>query len=109
MDCLYSRRYLGQRVQWLLRTRQPESVPGSTVYAEIGPGKCKADLGIDAPNTSSTYQYIKSNASFDDGYGHLKVTDNVTGDWVSDTVRIGGVDVTSLQFGVAYNTSVTRT
>ena len=62
----------------------------------------------DSPNTSSTYSYIKSNSSFDDGYTQGSAALNVSGDWVSDDVHINGVKVTGLQFGIAYNTTQTR-
>ena len=72
--------------------------------------RASADNIADSPNTSSTYSYIKSNATFNDNYqiGPTSSNLNVSGDWVSDTMSIGSAQITGLQFGVAYNTTQTR-
>lgn len=51
-------------------------------------------------NASSTYQYIGSyfNISYVDGSG-------ASGDYVSDTVRLGSTELDRLQFGVGYSSS----
>lgn len=54
-------------------------------------------------NSSSTYQYINSefNISYVDGSGS-------TGDYVSDTLSFGGIDLEEQQFGVGYVSSSTE-
>lgn len=56
--------------------------------------------GTYAPNSSSTYEYINSlfNISYVDGSG-------AAGDYVSDTVRIGGASLTDQEFGIGYTSS----
>ncbi|KAL2128372.1 hypothetical protein VTI74DRAFT_9277 [Chaetomium olivicolor] len=56
--------------------------------------------GTYSANSSSTYEYIGSyfNISYVDGSG-------ATGDYVSDTVTIGGQKIDRLQFGIGYSSS----
>lgn len=59
-----------------------------------------AYAGTYSANSSSTYSYIGSwfNISYVDGSG-------ASGDYVSDTLTIGGTTVDSLQFGVGYKST----
>ncbi|KAL2139639.1 hypothetical protein VTI28DRAFT_4915 [Corynascus sepedonium] len=59
-----------------------------------------AYAGTYSANSSSTYQYIASNfnISYVDGSG-------ASGDYVSDTVTIGGQTIDRLQFGVGYSST----
>ncbi|KAK3302464.1 aspartic peptidase domain-containing protein [Chaetomium strumarium] len=59
--------------------------------------------GTYTANSSSTYEYISSyfNISYIDGSG-------ASGDYVSDTVTIGGQKVERLQFGVGYSSANTQ-
>ncbi|KAL2349635.1 aspartic proteinase precursor [Cryomyces antarcticus] len=56
--------------------------------------------GTFAPNSSTTYKYLNSdfNISYVDGSGS-------TGDYVSDTLRIGGATLKNQQFGIGYQSS----
>lgn len=56
--------------------------------------------GTYSPNKSSTYSYVGSwfNISYVDGSG-------AAGDYVTDTVSIGGANLSSLQFGIGYTSS----
>jgi hypothetical protein len=65
-----------------------------------GKGKPCAFAGTYSANSSSTYSYIASdfNISYVDGSG-------ASGDYVSDTITIGGTTLDSLQFGVGYESS----
>ena len=74
------------------------NVPGSQLCVEQG-NPCSASGTYDA-NSSSTYEYISSdfNISYVDGSGS-------SGDYVSDTVRLGGVSLTAQQFGIGYTSS----
>lgn len=56
--------------------------------------------GTYKPNASSTYSYVGSyfNISYVDGSG-------ASGDYVTDTVSIGGANLSSLQFGVGYSST----
>lgn len=58
------------------------------------------ETGTYTANSSSTYEYVSSlfNISYVDGSG-------ASGDYVSDTVTIGGTNITELQFGVGYTSS----
>lgn len=61
----------------------------------------KCDLaGTYSANRSSTYEYIGSwfNISYVDGSG-------ASGDYVSDTVTVGGAKLDRLQFGIGYSSS----
>ena len=51
-------------------------------------------------NSSSTYKFVNSdfNVSYADGSG-------AAGDYATDTVSIGGQSITSLQFGIGYNST----
>ena len=51
-------------------------------------------------NKSSTYKYVDSD--FQISYAD---TTGASGDYVTDTLHIGGKDVTGLQFGVGYNSN----
>jgi hypothetical protein len=59
-----------------------------------------AYAGTYTANSSSTYEYIGSyfNISYVDGSG-------ASGDYVSDTVTVGGQKIDQLQFGVGYSSS----
>ncbi|KAI9718941.1 MAG: hypothetical protein M1812_003826 [Candelaria pacifica] len=59
------------------------------------------DTGTYNANASSTYKYLNSgfNISYVDGSGAL-------GDYVTDTARIGNVEVPGLQFGVGYSSNL---
>lgn len=59
-----------------------------------------ASTGTYAANSSSTYEYVSSafNISYVDGSG-------ASGDYVTDTLTIGGTNVTELQFGVGYTST----
>ncbi|TKA65033.1 hypothetical protein B0A49_08805 [Cryomyces minteri] len=56
--------------------------------------------GTFAPNSSTTYKYLNGdfNISYVDGSGS-------TGDYVSDTFRIGGATLKHQQFGIGYQSS----
>ncbi|KAK5017021.1 hypothetical protein LTR60_001429 [Cryomyces antarcticus] len=56
--------------------------------------------GTFAPNSSTTYKYLNGdfNISYVDGSGS-------TGDYVSDTLRIGGATLKNQQFGIGYQSS----
>jgi hypothetical protein len=56
----------------------------------------------DNANSSTTYKYLSSdfNISYVDGSAAI-------GDYVADTLRIGGVELTDLQFGIGYLSSST--
>lgn len=56
--------------------------------------------GTYSANNSSTYEYVSGsfNISYVDGSG-------ASGDYVSDTLKIGGVSVIGMQFGVAYKST----
>ncbi|KAI9826242.1 MAG: hypothetical protein M1819_007409 [Sarea resinae] len=60
---------------------------------------CSAS-GSYSANSSSTYKYVSSdfNISYVDGSGAV-------GDYATDTLRIGGKDLTDLQFGIGYTSS----
>ncbi|KAI0887210.1 acid protease [Annulohypoxylon maeteangense] len=59
-----------------------------------------AFAGTYAANSSSTYGYVGSwfNISYVDGSG-------ATGDYVTDTITIGGTTLTDFQFGIGYTSS----
>jgi len=56
--------------------------------------------GYYSPNSSSTYKYINSvfNITYEDGSGS-------SGDYVSDTVRFGGVTIPNQELGVGYQST----
>jgi len=56
----------------------------------------------DTANSSSTYKYVSSdfNISYVDGSAAI-------GDYATDTLHIGGVDLTDAQFGIGYLSSST--
>lgn len=58
------------------------------------------EAGTYKANDSSTYTYLNSvfNISYVDGSG-------ASGDYATDTFRIGGVDVEDLQFGIGYTST----
>ena len=60
------------------------------------------DQGTYNANSSSTYHYLSSNftSSFID-------TTRSSGDYVTDTLRIGGAEITNLEFGVVYTGNLT--
>ncbi|KAJ9622473.1 hypothetical protein H2203_006697 [Taxawa tesnikishii (nom. ined.)] len=59
-----------------------------------------AVAGTYAPNSSTTYEYVNSlfNISYVDGSGSV-------GDYATDTLHIGGVEIPAQQFGVGYQSS----
>lgn len=59
-----------------------------------------AGSGTYNANSSSTYKYVSSNfnVSYADGSG-------ASGDYVTDTLSIGGKSITGLQYGVGYDSS----
>ncbi|CEI68677.1 putative aspartic-type endopeptidase opsB [Fusarium venenatum] len=59
-----------------------------------------AESGLYNPNKSSTYEYVNSdfNISYADGSG-------ASGDYVTDTFKMGQVSIKDLQFGIGYVTS----
>ncbi|RFN49675.1 hypothetical protein FIE12Z_6027 [Fusarium flagelliforme] len=59
-----------------------------------------AESGLYNPNKSSTYEYVNSdfNISYADGSG-------ASGDYATDTFRMGNVSIKDLQFGIGYVTS----
>lgn len=63
---------------------------------------CSATGTYDA-SSSSTYGYVSSdfNITYADGTG-------AAGDYVTDTIRIGGARVEDFQFGVGYSSSSAR-
>ncbi|KAK4580385.1 hypothetical protein LTR86_000588 [Recurvomyces mirabilis] len=65
-----------------------------------GQGNPCGASGTYAPNSSSTYQYLNSefNITYVDGSGS-------SGDYVSDTVRFGGVTLQNQQLGVGYTST----
>jgi hypothetical protein len=71
------------------------NTPSSSLCKERG-NLC-AVSGTYIANSSSTYSYIASNfnISYVDGSG-------ASGDYVTDTLVIGGTTITSLQFGIGY-------
>ncbi|KAH6654498.1 aspartic-type endopeptidase [Truncatella angustata] len=66
----------------------------------MGKSKPCSYAGTYSANSSSTYEYIGSyfNISYVDGSG-------ASGDYVSDSVTIGGTTVDNLQFGIGYKSS----
>ncbi|KAF4441254.1 hypothetical protein F53441_12103 [Fusarium austroafricanum] len=59
-----------------------------------------AESGLYSPNKSSTYDYLNSdfNISYADGSG-------ASGDYATETFRMGSVKIEDLQFGIGYVTS----
>ena len=59
-----------------------------------------SDSGTYNANSSSTYKFVNSNfnVSYEDGSG-------ASGDYVTDTVSIGGKSIKSMQFGVGYDST----
>lgn len=74
------------------------NTPSSTL-CEKKSQPCAAS-GTYAANSSSTYSYISSdfNITYVDGTGAV-------GDYVSDTVTVGGATLAKLQFGIGYSSS----
>lgn len=68
-------------------------------FCEQDQGGCGVS-GTYSANDSSTYKYVNSdfNISYVDGSGS-------SGDYVTDTVRFGGVTLTEQQFGIGYVSS----
>lgn len=69
---------------------------GNTVDPASGQIPCSVS-GTYSANASSTYKFVDSN--FQISYAD---TTGATGDYVTDTLHIGGKDVKDLQFGVGY-------
>lgn len=63
-------------------------------------GSVCAASGTYAPNSSTTYEYLNSdfNITYVDGTGSA-------GDYVSDVVRFGGVDLDAQEFGIGYTST----
>lgn len=61
------------------------------------------DTGTYTANASFTYEYLNSgfNISYVDGSGAL-------GDYVTDTARIGDIEVPDLQFGIGYRSTLPK-
>ncbi|OJD28240.1 hypothetical protein ACJ73_00370 [Blastomyces percursus] len=74
------------------------NAPNSTLCTQNG-DPC-ADSGTYNPEASSTYQFINSlfNITYVDGSG-------ASGDYVTDTLGLGGVSLPAFQFGVGFNSS----
>lgn len=74
------------------------NTPGSTLCSSIS-DPCSF-AGTYTANDSSTYGYVGSyfNISYVDGSG-------ASGDYVTDTITIGGTEIESLQFGIGYTSS----
>lgn len=74
--------------------------PSSTLCSGRG-DNCAASGTYDA-NSSSTYEYVSSyfNITYADG-------SSATGDYVTDTLSVGGVTLKSFQFGVGYSSKST--
>jgi hypothetical protein len=68
-----------------------------------GKGDNCATSGTYDANSSSTYEYISSdfNISYADGSG-------AAGDYVTDTISIGGATLKSFQFGIGYSSDSTE-
>lgn len=70
----------------------------STLCSSLG-SPCRTSGSYDG-DSSSTYSYVSSNfnISYADGSGAV-------GDYVTDTIRIGGITLKDFQFGVGYSSS----
>lgn len=71
----------------------------NSIFCVQGGNQC-GESGTYNANESSTYQYVNSvfNISYVDGSG-------ASGDYATDTFRIGGKTVEDLQFGIGYQSS----
>ncbi|MCJ1406513.1 hypothetical protein MMC19_000578 [Ptychographa xylographoides] len=69
---------------------------GNNINPDLGELPCSVS-GTYSANKSSTYKYVDS--EFDISYAD---TTSASGDYVTDTLHIGGADVKTLQFGVGY-------
>lgn len=67
------------------------------------PGKPCGDSGVYNANASTSYHYLSSdfNITYVDGSG-------AEGDYVTDTLRIGGVTLKGFQFGIGYSSTSTE-
>ena len=76
------------------------NTPTSDLCAKVS--ACE-DFGVYTANSSSTYRYIDGNfnISYQDG-------GSATGDYVSDTLTVGGLQVPNLQMGVAYHSETNQ-
>ncbi|KAM6505348.1 hypothetical protein FSOLCH5_014573 [Fusarium solani] len=74
------------------------NTPDSTLCST--PANLCAESGIYNANKSSTYRYVGSdfNVTYADGSG-------AAGDYATDTLWLGKIKVTDLQFGIGYKTS----
>lgn len=78
------------------------NAPSSAICQFRDLGLC-SDAGTYEANSSSSYEFVSSNfnISYADGSG-------ASGDYATDTVRIGGEELTGLQFGIGYVSSSTE-
>ncbi|KAI4158923.1 MAG: hypothetical protein LQ342_007020 [Letrouitia transgressa] len=78
------------------------NAPSSAICQFRNLGLC-SDAGTYDANSSSSYEFVSSNfnISYADGSG-------ASGDYATDTVRIGREELTGLQFGIGYVSSSTE-
>jgi hypothetical protein len=91
----------------------PRSVRGARCHARawehVRGGCCydhlaKLIVGLDDPSISSTYDPLPGR--FNDTYTSITGSwSGAAGSWALDTFNIGGVDISQVQFGIAYNST----
>lgn len=91
----------GQSLRLVLDTGSSDlwcNAANSTLCSSLG-NPCHTSGSYDG-GSSSTYSYVSSNfnISYADGSG-------AAGDYITDTIRIGGVTIKDFQFGVGYSSS----